>query len=188
MKILILYGSSEGQTRKIAHFITEVLQQQKHHVEVYSVKNLPSHLELNNFDGIIIGASVHVGQYPKYVVKFAKDHQPTLSKMSNAFFSVSMSAYDKSPAGQQETQQYINRLIQRTGWTPQQTVAFAGAVLYKQYNFLIRLVMKFIAKQKQLSTDTSRDHEYTDWNDVKQFGKEFIARIMNKETQSLIKT
>jgi len=105
-----------------------------------------------------------------------------LNDMPNAFFSVSMSAYDKSPAGQQETQQYINRFTQQTGWTPQQTIAFAGAVLYTQYNFLIRMVMKFIAKRKQLSTDTSRDHEYTDWHDVKQFTEDFIARTVNKKT------
>ncbi len=145
------------------------------------MKNVPSHFELNTYDAVIIGASVHMGQYPAYGVKLVKSHQQILGKLPNAFFSVSMSAYDKSPAGQQETQQYINHFMQQTGWTPQQTVAFAGAILYTQYNFLIRLVMKFIAKRKQLSTDTSRDHEYTDWDDVKQFAETFIARIMNNE-------
>lgn len=182
MTILILYGSTEGQTQKIARYIAEVLQQQNHHAEVYSVKNLPAQLQLDSFDGVMIGASVRVGKYPDYVVKFVKNSQPTLNHMPNAFFSVSMSAYGKSAAGQQETQQYINRFMQQTGWTPQRTVAFAGAVLYTQYNFLIRMVMKFIAKQKQLSTDTSRDHEYTDWHDVKQFAEEFIARTLDKET------
>jgi len=39
----------------------------------------------------------------------------------------------------------------------------AGALSYTKYNFLVRFVMKRIAKAQGASTDTSRDHELTDW-------------------------
>jgi menaquinone-dependent protoporphyrinogen oxidase len=120
-----------------------------------------------------------MAQYQKFVVSFVKNHQQTISKLPNAFFSVCMAAHDKTQAGQQEVQQYLNRFIQKTGWTPQHTVSVAGAILYKQYNFLIRLIMKLIAKQKQLSTDTSRNHEYTDWDQVKQFAEDFTERYLS---------
>ena len=35
--------------------------------------------------------------------------------------------------------------------------------MYTKYNFLVRLVMKYIAKSEGASTDVSRDHVYTDW-------------------------
>jgi menaquinone-dependent protoporphyrinogen oxidase len=38
----------------------------------------------------------------------------------------------------------------------------AGALLYRQYGFLTRFVLRMISKQKGGDTDTSRDYEYTD--------------------------
>ena len=77
--------------------------------------------------------------------------------------------------GREETRQYTDSLVSETGWTPKQIKSFAGAITYTQYNFLLRLVMKFIAKKKQLSTDPSRDPDYTNWDDVRQYAKGFVA-------------
>jgi menaquinone-dependent protoporphyrinogen oxidase len=54
---------------------------------------------------------------------------------------------------------------------------FGGALCYRQYGFLKRLMMKRIVRDKpgNLSTDTSRDHEYTDWDEVKRFAEDFLA-------------
>jgi len=35
--------------------------------------------------------------------------------------------------------------------------------MYTKYNFLVRLVMKRIAREAGASTDTAHDHVYTDW-------------------------
>jgi hypothetical protein len=35
--------------------------------------------------------------------------------------------------------------------------------------------MKLIAKQQGGDTDTSHDHEYTDWDDLTRFVEEFVA-------------
>jgi menaquinone-dependent protoporphyrinogen oxidase len=51
----------------------------------------------------------------------------------------------------------------RIGWHPSKVRAAAGALSYTKYNFLVRFVMKRIAKAQGASTDTSRDHELTDW-------------------------
>jgi len=53
----------------------------------------------------------------------------------------------------------------------------AGALKYTQYDFFTRLLMKRIAKKEGRTTDTSRDYEYTDWNAVRQFVKEFVVRV-----------
>ena len=49
------------------------------------------------------------------------------------------------------------------GWKPNMTASFAGALKYTQYNWLKRALIKHIAKKEGGSTDTSQDHEYTDW-------------------------
>jgi len=47
----------------------------------------------------------------------------------------------------------------------------AGALKYTQYNFFIKWVMKGIARKEGGSTDTSRDHEYTDWEQVTAYAR-----------------
>ena len=51
----------------------------------------------------------------------------------------------------------------------------AGALLYRQYRPAIRLLMRIISMMAGGSTDTSRDHEYTDWKAVSRFADEIAA-------------
>jgi hypothetical protein len=46
--------------------------------------------------------------------------------------------------------------------------------------FLKRLMMKKIVRDKpgNLSLDTSRDHEYTEWDEVKRFAEDFPERLV----------
>ena len=62
-----------------------------------------------------------------------------------------------------------------TGWRPKSTKAVAGALLYSKYNFLLRWIMKRISRQAGGTTDTSKDHEYTDWAALDRFVEEFVA-------------
>ena len=67
----------------------------------------------------------------------------------------------------------VARFAVETGWTPPHTKQVAGALLYRKYNFFMRWVMKRIAAKAGGDTDTSRDYEYTDWNDVRAFASQF---------------
>ncbi len=52
----------------------------------------------------------------------------------------------------------------------------AGALKYTQYNWFIRWVMKGIARKEGGSTDTSRDHEYTDWRQVAAYARRLSTK------------
>jgi len=53
---------------------------------------------------------------------------------------------------------------------------FGGALLYTQYGFIKRRLIKKIARDKgTLDTDTSHDYVYTDWESVKHFAEEFLS-------------
>ena len=67
----------------------------------------------------------------------------------------------------------IDRFVTETGWRPTTTKIVAGALLYTRYNWLKRLVMRRIARKAGGDTDTTRDHVYTDWNDVRGFAEGF---------------
>jgi menaquinone-dependent protoporphyrinogen oxidase len=51
-------------------------------------------------------------------------------------------------------------------------------VKYSHYNFLKRWVMKRIVKKAGGDTDSTRDYEYTDWNDLEQFTDRFADRLV----------
>lgn len=51
----------------------------------------------------------------------------------------------------------------------------SGALRYSQYGFIKRHMMKRISRDMgNPDTDTSRDYEYTDWNDVRHFDEGFL--------------
>ncbi|HEX8109696.1 MAG TPA: hypothetical protein VF516_18320, partial [Kofleriaceae bacterium] len=54
-------------------------------------------------------------------------------------------------------------------------VAIAGGLPYRSYHWFLRFVMKLISRSAGHSTDTRRDHEYTDWARVQQLAAD-IAR------------
>ena len=49
----------------------------------------------------------------------------------------------------------------------------AGALPYTRYNWLIRRVMKRIAAKAGGDIDTTRNYEYTDWQDLRTFAEQF---------------
>ena len=71
----------------------------------------------------------------------------------------------------------LKRFFDETGWRPTVVMPVAGALSYSHYNFLVRFVMKQIAKKEGSGTDTSRDYEYTDWDALDAFVKEFAQKI-----------
>jgi menaquinone-dependent protoporphyrinogen oxidase len=55
------------------------------------------------------------------------------------------------------------------------TVPFAGAIQYREYDFMTRLLIRLIMKHEERPTDTSHDYDYTDWDAVERFGRDLAA-------------
>ena len=177
MDILILYGSLEGQTLKIAERIADIIRNKGYQVTTQSGEKLSANYTVDNFDAVIIGGSIHMGKHPPYIKKFITTHCDWLNKVPSAFFTVCMAVNSVHAKSREEAKRYGEKLLEQTGWKPTLNQTFAGAVKYTQYNFVIRFIMKWITKREGGSTDTSCDHEYTDWESVERFAEEFINEI-----------
>ena len=177
MNILILYGSIEGQTQKIAEHIASYLLRHGHQVISLSCKQLPAGFSLENFDAVIIGGPIHMGKYPGYLQRFVKRHRDWLNSVPSALFTVCMGIRSEEAKSRETAAHYPQRFIEQTGWKPSVTRTFAGAVKYTQYNFITRFIMKMIARKEGGSTDTSRDHEYTNWEEVEDFAEAFMTKF-----------
>lgn len=174
MQTLIVYGSKEGQTQKIADYIAGVLRDKGQTVTTLPVEQFTADRSLGDYDAVIVGGSIHVGKYPKHLVKFVSTNLNRLNNIPSAFFTVCLAINSQQSDSQKAALKYGTDFLAQTGWQPALTATFAGAVTYTRYNFITRFIMKRISKKEGGSTDTSRDHEYTDWARVAQFAEEFV--------------
>ena len=83
-----------------------------------------------------------------------------------------------------EAEGYVERFEEEAGWHPARVALFSGALLYTEYGFLTRAVMKKIAGEKpdSLGTDTSRDYVHTEWDGVKTFAEDFLSDLAGTAT------
>jgi menaquinone-dependent protoporphyrinogen oxidase len=181
-KILIGYGTTEGQTARIADRISEVIRSHGIEAQARDLKQSKD-VGLDGYDAVIVGGSIHMGKHEDHVVDFVRKNRLKLEGLPSAFFSVSLAAHGDTA----NAEAYVANFEQETGWHPAQVGFFAGALLYRQYGFIKRLMMKKIVSDKPggLSTDTSCDHVYTDWDEVKRFAEAFLERLVREDaTQS----
>ncbi|WP_394738973.1 flavodoxin domain-containing protein [Natronococcus roseus] len=176
-RVLICYGTSEGQTEAIAERMGDVVGSEGHEVTLTHLKHPPDGLDPGAYDGIVVGASIHGGSHQRYVGSFVRDHLETLNRRPSAFFSVSLTAAHDDPSERAPAAELLEAFLDETGWNPDGTLAVAGALKYSEYGRLKRFVMRWIAGRASGDTDTARDYEYTDWDDVESFAQEFTTLL-----------
>lgn len=177
MNILIFYATLEGQTAKIADRIADILQSKGHEVTNQPIQHLPANLNIQDYDAAILGGSIHIGKYPKELKKFVRQHTSWLNNIPSAFFTVCMAINSQQEESRQEALVYSENFTKETDWHPTLMATFAGAVKYTQYNFITRFIMKQISRKEGGSTDTSHDHEYTNWEAVERFSEQFGKKL-----------
>jgi menaquinone-dependent protoporphyrinogen oxidase len=173
--ILIVYGTTDGHTRKIAEYIAERVRQGGDEVEITDSTADPAPRPGAGFDACIIGGSVHEEKHQRSLAHYVQKNLAELQRIPTAFFSVSMAAAIRDEEHLAKAQSYIDSFLEKTGWQPDVTVPLAGALLYTQYDFFKRMLIKFIARHQGNDSDTSHDHIYTDWGQVDRFVDEFLV-------------
>lgn len=174
-RILVVYGTSEGQTAKIAAFVADVLR--AHRLETTLALAGPSAPDLDGYDGVIVAASVHGGRYQPSVKKWVVDRAARLNGTPSAFFSVSLGVLQREAAVRKQVNATVAGFLEDAHWSPQMVKSVAGALLYTRYGWFKRWLMKRIVAKAGGDTDTRRDYEYTDWNELQACVSEFARRV-----------
>ena len=175
-RVLILYGSAEGQTEKIAYAMSETLRRAGIDCNVVKAGTLTPIVA--HYSAIIVAGSVHGGRYQRSVEHWVRAHAAELNDKPTAFVSVCLAILQQSdPKVMAELDAIVRRFTVTTGWNPGIVKQVAGALLYTRYNVFKRWIMKRIVAKAGGETDTSRDYEYTDWADVRRFTEEFLSRV-----------
>jgi menaquinone-dependent protoporphyrinogen oxidase len=174
MNALVVYASTHGHTRKIAERIAQVLGDEGVAVTLHDATASPAP-SAAGFDLVVVGASIHGGHHQAQVMAWAKEHAAALADRPSAFFSVCLAVADDTDESRAAAEGYLSSFEEQTGWTPRTRTTFAGALQYLEYDFWTRLLIRTMMKRGGHPTDTSRDHDFTDWDAVDAFARD-LAR------------
>ena len=169
MDDLIIYSSTDGHTKKICETIKENLPSGNKFKLISLDEAL--YFNLENCEKIIIGASIRYGRHNKKVLDFIIKNKNILDLKKTAFFSVNVVAR-KEEKSTPETNPYVLNFLKETNWKPNKLSVFAGKVDYPNYNFINKIVIRFIMMITKGPTDINNSYEFTNWENVRKFAKE----------------
>jgi menaquinone-dependent protoporphyrinogen oxidase len=173
--ILVAYASIEGQTRKVAEFIAERLRIRGHRVDLVDVASPAAAAVAPMYQAAFVGGPVHQHHHPGALLHFVKENRAWLGSLPVAFFSVSMAAAQSDMDSRLEAQRRVDEFLEEAGLRPRASCCVAGALKFTQYDYFKRLIMRMIAERRGERADTSKDHEYTKWDELEAFVDEFLA-------------
>jgi menaquinone-dependent protoporphyrinogen oxidase len=193
-RVLVLYATVEGQSLKVAEYAAHRVAQKGLGVRVLDVAEVRYPFALQDYRAVLLVAPVHASLHPRAMLRFVSEHREELAGMPVRFLSLSLSQAGvelplTTPAQRQRSRADVQHLIalfcEATGFPPERVTPIAGCLAYSQYGFLKRLAMRYIAKKAGGSTDTSRDHAYTDFASVDRAVDELCQRSVMEEAPSV---
>ena len=162
-KLLILYSTVDGHTKDICEYIYKKLKGRKK-VNIISIEESDNY-DLNEYEEIVIGASVRYGYHRKNVYKFIQKNIIKLDTLKTAFFSLNLTAR-KPEKSTPETNPYVIKFLKKVKWEPTIKEVFAGRLDYPSLDTFNKLAILFIMFITNGPKDTSKTYELTDWNKV----------------------
>ena len=176
-RLLVLYGTTDGQTAKIARAIAETWRAHGSTVDVIRADSAGAHPRPGDYDGIVVAASLHVGGYQRSVRRWVRQHAAALTDKTTVFLSVCLGVLQDDAKVRADLDRIARRFFAETGWTPTMTKLVAGALPYSRYGWLKRQIMRRIVRRAGTETDPRRDYEFTDWADLTRFAKGFLWTV-----------
>lgn len=172
MKVLVAYGTSEGQTRKIAERIGGHIYRLGHSAQLFDTATSPAELHVRAFDKVIIAGSVHNQLHQESIELFVTARLPELRRHPTLFLSVSLSA--AFTEGEPDARKYVETFLAVTGWQPNQVLLVAGALRYSEYDYFKEQIVEHLVLKGRQVEGPKGDYEFTDWQSLSRTVDEIV--------------
>jgi len=173
-RVLMPFWSEYGQTKRICERVRAELVPRGHSAELVPIQQCSP--AIDEFDSILIGASIRHGKHDPSVLQFILNHQALLESKPSAFFSVSLIAR-KPTRNTPETNPYVKAFIARSPWKPRLVGVFGGELDYQRYGLFNRYAIRLIMTINGGPTDLNTKVEFTNWDEVNRFAARYIALL-----------
>ena len=173
--VLILYMSRQGHTARIARRICESIAAAEGHAEMMDINEaVHEGVDWHRYDVVALGAPVLYGTYDKDFLAFVAAHKDEIDRKPNSFFNVSVVARvpEKSTV---DGNRYMQKFLEISPWRPKDLKVIAGKVDDPSWPWHERFMIRMIMKMTDGPTDTSAVIDYTDWEDVRAYGRHLLS-------------
>ncbi|MGE0077610.1 MAG: flavodoxin domain-containing protein [Bacteroidales bacterium] len=133
MKTAIVYATSHGTTEKVANMISESIE----NADTINLKQI-STIDLNNYDQIIIGGSIHAGKIQRRVKMFCQKNLTQLLRMRVGLFVCAMN----EPEFEKELNAAFPESISNHALSRK---VVGGEFIIEKMNFIERFLIKKIS-------------------------------------------
>jgi menaquinone-dependent protoporphyrinogen oxidase len=181
MRAAVFYATREGQAERVAHRVATDLRGRRpgmNVVDVINVRDVRGLIDWHAYELAFVIASVHTGHHEKEMIEFVKRSKEPLTRLHAPFLSLTLSQagaeLSTNTLAQRQTahEDALNMttdFMRETGWQPSRILPVAGALAYSRYNFLVKFIMKRIARKAGFDGPATRDYEFTNWPAVDRF-------------------
>ncbi len=174
--IAIIYATTEGQTRKIAKAARNHFLELHWATRLFDAADRPGADVLDGADAALLAGSLHAHHYQKALAHFAKDNAARLNAMPTAFCAVSLSAMGDEEE-KEGAERCARKFFDETGWSPGAVHHAAGALMFAKYDFFRAWIVKRIAQDRGLPSESGDDYEFTDWTALNAFCDDFALSV-----------
>ncbi|MXY34239.1 MAG: protoporphyrinogen oxidase [Boseongicola sp. SB0676_bin_33] len=172
MTVFVAFATVEGQTEKIASFVSDEIRAMGRDVSVLDVDQTAS-ADFNGVKHVVLAASVHERRHPRSFEAFITASKEELKARRTMLLSVSLSA--AFPEGMAEAEDYVVEMNMRTELSPDVTLLVAGAVQEGAYDYYSQQVLKqVVLKDREFDPEELSEHEFTDWEAIRSGLRAFL--------------
>jgi menaquinone-dependent protoporphyrinogen oxidase len=171
MRILLAYGTAEGQTRKIAKAVEARIHELGHDTRLFDTAGLEN-IDVASYDKVVVAGSVHHQQHQETLEIFVMTNKAELQSKPTLFLSVSLSA--AFPEGVSDSQGYADAFLHSTGWKPTISLLVAGALRYDEYDYFKAQMIEHVVLKGRKVDVANGDYEFTDWKALLRAVDEFV--------------
>ena len=172
MKTLVIFGTVEGQTGKIARFVAEKVEKLGHDVELIDADDVAA-IDFEGVEAVILAASVHQRRHPRSFEALLTAHAADLERPRVLMLSVSLNAAFEE--GRQEAREYLTEMKMRTGLVSDDDMLVGGAVRTMHYDYFALQVIRHVVMRGREFDASKTEHEFTDWEAVADRVTDFLA-------------
>jgi menaquinone-dependent protoporphyrinogen oxidase len=161
MKTSVIYATVEGQTGKIAQYVSDKISELGHEAVLVDAEET-TEINLDGSDAVILAAPVHQRRHPRRFEALLEAHKAEFKGKKTLLLSISLSA--AFPEGLEEANDYVIEMKMRTGFEPDDELLVAGAVRVGEYDYFALQVVRHVVLRDRDYDIQHGTHEFTDWD------------------------
>lgn len=175
--MLLVDGTRDEHAQRVVRRVACLARAYGHVVDVLDEPETVEAIDLEGVEGVVLVSSPRLGRHSPLVRSFVARNTELLRCTPSALVAVSLWAAWPGRWYRGATRRHVNRFLHQLRWRPGRLALVPGALTYTRYGPLRRALLQRVLAPAAGETDTTRDHEFTDWASVDRFTELFLGGL-----------